>query len=242
LSQEVVEIRRKDGFFEILTGTDEIFTSKAILVTVGNGVFSPRRIGFDNEHSFSNILYSVDDINVFKDKVVTILGGGDSALDWAMMLEEVASKVNLVHRRNEYRAKEDSVLKLDQSSVNQYKNYVVNELIGQDELEVLEILEKDSKDIIELQQDYVLVNYGNITKVSDFGGLNLEKAKTGYETSRIFETSMSGIFACGNAVYYEGKPKLITVGLGEVPIVINAIKGHIDPSSKNKVFYSSTSK
>lgn len=240
--EEVVEIRKKENYFEILTSLDNVYSSKSILIAVGNGVFSPRRIGFENEHKFDNILYSVSDINKFKDKNVTILGGGDSALDWSLMLHGLAKNVNIVHRRHAYRAKEDTVLKLNETNVKQYMNYVVDDLIGVNSiLNEVVIMEKESHEKLTLSQDYLLVNYGNITKVSDFGGLDLEKASQGYNTNRLFETTMEGIYACGNATYYDGKPKLITVGLGEVPIVINNIKGYVDPSSKGKVFFSSTS-
>lgn len=240
LSQEIVGITKVDDYYQLKSNTGKIYESKAVLFTVGNGVFAPRHIGFDNEEKFSNILYSVQDVNMFKDKVITILGGGDSALDWALMLEPIAKHINIVHRRDQYRAKEDSIDKLNETDITQYMSYLVNDLIGENAtLDVLRIRHKETEEIVDLKQDYVLVNYGNVTKVSDFGGLGIEKQQFGYETNRVFETNLEGIYACGNAIYYDGKPKLITVGLGEVPVVINNIKGYIDPSSKNKIFYSS---
>ncbi|MDL2211401.1 NAD(P)/FAD-dependent oxidoreductase [Erysipelotrichaceae bacterium OttesenSCG-928-M19] len=240
LNEEIVEIVKKDDHFVLKSNKNKTYQSRTILFTVGNGVFSPRKIGLDNEDEFDNILYSVQDVNLFENKTLTILGGGDSALDWALMFKDSAKQVNIVHRRDEYRAKEDSIEKLNDSSVNQYMSFLVNKLNGtQNHLDSIDLIHKETNEIVTLQQDYVLVTYGNITKISDFGALNLEKYEFGYKTNRVLETNVEGIYACGNAIYYDGKPKLITVGLGEVPVVINNIKGYIDPSAKGKIFYSS---
>lgn len=243
LNQEVVKIDKVNDYFEIRNSIGEVFKSKTILLTSGTGMFIPRKIGIENEELYDNIIYAVNNLEQFKDKSITILGGGDSALDWAMMLEPIAKNINIVHRRDEYRAKEDAIEKLNKSSVKQYMSYLVKELKGNNnQLEKLIIEHKENSNIVELEQDYVLVNYGNITKISDFGGLDLNKDEFGYQVNQVLETNIDGIFACGNAINYIGRPKLITVGLGEVPVVINNIKGYVDPSSKNKIFYSSSSK
>ncbi|MEG0364919.1 MAG: NAD(P)/FAD-dependent oxidoreductase [Erysipelotrichales bacterium] len=238
-NQEIVKVERVEDYFRITSNTNNVYESRTILITAGSGVFKPRPIGIDKEEQFDNILYSVSNLSMFDNKEVTILGGGDSALDWALMLDDRDVKVNIVHRRDEYRAKEDSIAKLDKSNVKQYMSYLVEDLEGSnDKLEKVVIKHKEAEEVIKLEQDYLLVNYGNITKVSDFGGLDLEKYPQGYITNRVFETSLDGIYACGNAIHYEGRPKLIAIGLGEVPVVINNIKGFIDPTSKNKIFYS----
>lgn len=243
LNQEIVKIDKVNDYFEIRNSIGEVFKSKTILLTSGTGMFIPRKIGIENEELYDNIIYAVNNLEQFKDKSITILGGGDSALDWAMMLEPIAKNINIVHRRDEYRAKEDAIEKLNKSSVKQYMSYLVKELKGNNnQLEKLIIEHKENSNIVELEQDYVLVNYGNITKISDFGGLDLNKDEFGYQVNQVLETNIDGIFACGNAINYIGRPKLITVGLGEVPVVINNIKGYVDPSSKNKIFYSSSSK
>ncbi|MDR1781633.1 MAG: NAD(P)/FAD-dependent oxidoreductase [Bacilli bacterium] len=241
-NEEIISIEKKDNYFELRSNNNNVFQSKTILLTCGNGVFSPRHIGIENEELYSNILYAIIDINKFKNKNITILGGGDSALDWALILKDIASNVNIVHRRDQYRAKEDSINKLNKSKVNQYMSYLVETLNGHDNiLDNIMIKHKETKEVITLDLDYLIVNYGNVTKVANFGSLALEKEEFGYIVNRVFETNIDGIYACGNAINYQGKPKLITPGLGEVPIVINNIKGYIDPESKNKIFYSSAS-
>ena len=243
LNLEIVSIVKKDGYFELKSQDKKIFESKTVLLTIGNGVFSPRKIGLSNEETFNNILYSINNLDMFKNKEITVLGGGDSALDWVLMLEKYAKKVNIVHRRDEYRAKEDSIKKLDDSNVNQYMSYLVEKLEGSNnKLESINIKHKESDEIVKLKQDYLIVNYGNENKINNFETLNLERNDYGYLVLPTLETNIDGIYACGNATYYEGKPKQITVGLGEALVAINSIKGYIDPSSKDKIFYSSLKK
>lgn len=240
LNEEIVEIIKKDDYFELISNNQKVYQSKTILLTCGNGIFTPRHIGLANEESFHNILYAITNIEMFTNKEVTILGGGDSALDWALMLNDIAAKVNIVHRRDEYRAKEGSIKELAKTNVKQYMAYLVKTLNGENNiLDNIVIEHKETKELVTLQQDYLIVNYGNVTKVNNFKGLEIAKEPFGYLVNRVFETNITGLYACGNAINYEGKPKLITPGLGEVPIVINNIKGYIDPSTKNKIFYSS---
>lgn len=239
LNQEVLEIKKKDDHFEIVTNV-ATYTSKTVLLTTGSGMISPRKMGLENEEQYENVVYSVQNINDYKDKKVVILGGGDSALDWALMLNYLAKEVDIVHRRLEYRAKEGSIKLLNQSKVNQHLPFIPVELKGNgDKLESLVIENKDTNERKELSLDVLLVNYGSVTKIADFGGLGLEKNHLGYLVNRTFETNVPGIYACGDAINYEGRPNIISVGLGEVPVAINNIKGYIDPSSKNKIFYSS---
>ncbi|WP_423362985.1 NAD(P)/FAD-dependent oxidoreductase [Mycoplasma sp. P36-A1] len=240
-NEEIVKIEKEQDYFKITGKDNKEYYSKTILLTTGSGILTPRKIGIENEDKLPNIFYTVKDLAVFDNKTVSILGGGDSALDWALILKDSAKKVNIVHRRNEYRAKEDSIEKLNNSNVNQYMNYLVEEVNEVANHTEITLQEKDTKNEVKLEQDIILVNYGNVSKVSDFGGLKVASNVFGYETNRLFETNIEGLYACGNAAHYEGKPKLISVGFGEVPVVINTIKGYVDPSSKGKVFYSSVS-
>ena len=238
-NEEIIKIEKKEGYFELHSHA-KTYRSKTVLLTCGNGVFAPRHIGLADEQKYRNIKYAITDIELFKNKNITILGGGDSALDWALLLQDIAANINIVHRRDQYRAKEDSIKQLAQTHVKQYMSYLVEQLNGHDDvLDSITIRHKETKETIILPLDYLIVSYGNVTKVVDFGGLELAKEPFGYLVNRVFETNIEGIYACGNAINYEGRPKLITTGLGEVPIVINSIKGYVDPSSKNKIFYSS---
>lgn len=234
-------IEPTENGFVLETNQGRIDT-KAILIAAGNGVFKPRKIGLENEES-DNLFYSIQSLDVFKDLHVAILGGGDSAVDWALMLEPIASKVTIVHRRTEFRAKENSVNKLKSSSVNIMTPFVVDQLEKDSNTITSVILnEVDTENKQSIHPDVVLVNYGFI---SSFGSLKewpLEYVNEGIVVNTLGQTSIHGVFAVGNAAHYPGKLKLITPGLGEVPLVIDAIKHCIDPSYKTRNIFSSIQK
>src|SRR5699024_4857641 len=102
-----------------LTSDKEVHYSKTIIITAGNGAFQPRRLNVGDCDKFEdiNLHYYVNDMNQYKGKDVLLLGGGDSAVDWALMLEPIAKSVTLVHRREKFRAHEHSVETLMNSSV-----------------------------------------------------------------------------------------------------------------------------
>src|SRR5699024_8369989 len=109
-SVETVE-RLEDNTFKLTANTGDVHYTKTIIITAGNGAFQPRRLKIDGCEKFEgkNLHYYVKDMNQYKDQHVLVLGGGDSAVDWALMLESIAKKVTLVHRRNKFRAHEHSV-------------------------------------------------------------------------------------------------------------------------------------
>ena len=104
----VKSITKKDGYYEVET-TSGLYETKTILLTTGNGGFTPRPLEIEGANTVKNLSYFVIDVNKYQDKDVVILGGGDSALDYGNMLKGVAKSVSIVHRRNEFRALEDSI-------------------------------------------------------------------------------------------------------------------------------------
>ncbi len=234
-------IKKTENGFILTTNNGKIET-KSIMIAAGNGVFKPRKIGCENEEG-NNLFYSIQSLDQFKDQEVVILGGGDSAVDWALMLEDIAKKVTIVHRRHEFRAKEFSVNKLKSSSVNILTPFTVSHLNKQgDAIESIVLNNVDTQSQETIQLDSLLVNYGFI---SSFGSLKewpLEYVNEGIVVNTLGTTSIEGVFAVGNAAHYPGKLKLITPGLGEVPLVIDAIKHYIDPQYKTRNIFSSIQK
>src|SRR5699024_3412737 len=115
LGQAVENVERlEDDTFKLTSHTGEEHFTKTIIITAGNGAFQPRRLKIASCDQFEgiNLHYYVKDMNQFKDKNVVLLGGGDSAVDWALMLEPIAKQVTLVHRRDQFRAHEHSVEQL----------------------------------------------------------------------------------------------------------------------------------
>ena len=175
------------------------------------------------------------DIFIFKDKKVCVLGGGDSAVDWALMIERVASEISIVHRRNEFRAQSNSVEKLKASKANIFTPYVPNGLIGNgDKLEKIEIKNVETSELKEIGIDYLVVNYGMIPSQNTFP---IEKKGTNIVVNREYMTSLENVFAIGNIISYEGKVKNITCGLGEAVVAITKIDQIINPTKNIPVHF-----
>ncbi|WP_163971549.1 NAD(P)/FAD-dependent oxidoreductase [Oceanobacillus halotolerans] len=231
-SIETVE-RLEDGTFK-LTSNEEVHYSKTIIITAGNGAFQPRRLNVDNSEAFegNNLHYHVKDMNQFQDQHVMLLGGGDSAVDWALMLEPIAKKVTLVHRRDKFRAHEHSVNQLMESNVEVLTPFVPSEIIGQDRIEtvVLEEVKGDKK--YEIDVDTVLCNYGFISTLGPIKDWGLEIEKNSIVVNSKMETNIPGIYAAGDICTYPGKVNLIATGFGEGPTAINNAKQYMDPKAR----------
>lgn len=233
LGQSVIQVQKKDGVIIIQTDTETHYT-KSIIITAGNGAFEPRKLPVDVTayEETNNIHYFVKDMNRFLDKKVMIFGGGDSAVDWALMLESIANNVTLVHRRNEFRAHEHSVKKLYESSVELVTPYIPLEFEGQHSLEKVILEEAKGSSTVEVEVDDVLVNYGFISKLGPIKQWNLEIEKNSIVVNSKFETNLEGIYAAGDICTYDGKINLIATGFGEVATAVSNAKVYLDPKSR----------
>ncbi|MFG6150265.1 NAD(P)/FAD-dependent oxidoreductase [Halobacillus sp. B23F22_1] len=241
LGEEVKEVTKENDIFTINTN-EQVHYSKTIIITAGNGAFKPRNMNLGNEAQFAgkNLHYRIEDLNYFKNKDVVVFGGGDSAVDWALMLENMASSVNIVHRRDRFRAHEHSVNLLKDSSVNIYTPYTPAELVGEKNIETVRLNHVKSKETIDLQADEYLINYGfvsNLGPINDWG-LNIEK-KWIQVNSRA-ETNIPGIYAVGDISTYPGKVKLMATGFGEAPIAVSNAKVYINPEESLNTAHSTS--
>lgn len=234
LSQSVEKIERlEDGTFKLVTETEEHYT-KTVIITAGNGAFQPRRLTIEGIEAFEgvNLNYYVDDMKQYADQRVLLCGGGDSAVDWALMLEPIAKEVTLVHRRNEFRAHEHSIEQLHNSNVNILTPFVPEEMIGEDKIEQVKLKEVKGDREIQLDVDAVLVNYGFISSLGPIKKWNLEIEKNSIVVNSKMETNIPGIYAAGDICTYPGKVNLIASGFGEGPTAINNAKAYIDPDAR----------
>ncbi len=242
LEQAVEKVEKQaDGVFK-LTTNEEVHYSKTIIITAGNGAFQPRKMELDNATSFekSNLHYFVDDMNKFKGKKVLVCGGGDSAVDWALMLEPIAEKVIITHRRDKFRAHEHSVENLKNSSVEIKTPYIPVELVGEDRITqvVLENTKDEEKEIIEV--DDVIVNFGFVSSLGPIKEWGLEIEKNSIVVNTKQETNVPGIYAAGDICTYDGKVKLIVAGFGEGPTAVNNAKAYIDPKARLQPMHSTS--
>ena len=232
INEQVKNFEKVDDYYKVTT-SKQVIETKCILLTTGMGIFTPRKISLENEDSFDNIIYSLKDKSQYKDKVVAILGGGDSAVDWALMLSEIAKQVYIIHRRNDFRAQSSSVEALDQKGVIKLTPYNVTKLIGEKSVKTMEIAD-NNKESKTLDIDAIFVNYGMIPAPSSFP---VEKIGTAIKVGACYQTSLENVFAIGNIISYEGKVKNITAGLGEAVIAITKIDQIIHPNKNIPVHF-----
>ena len=241
LEQAVQTVEKQvDGSFK-LTTDKEIHFTKTIIITAGNGAFQPRRLDIPGAEQYEgkNLHYFIDDLNRFKDKEVAVCGGGDSAVDWALMLEPIAKSVSIIHRRDKFRAHEHSVENLKKSLVTIKTPYVPIELTG--DLNgikqiVLEEPKTNNREVIDV--DDFIVNYGFVSALGRIKDWGLEIEKNSIVVNPKMETNIAGIYAVGDISTYPGKVKLIATGFGEAPIAVSNAKIYIDPKTRLQPMHS----
>ena len=247
LSERVDEVKKEKENWVVKTNNGKIFSTPNVIIAGGVGSFEPRKFPVKECEKFENksVLYSIRDKKIFEGKVVTIFGGGDSALDWAVELSQ-KSKVNLIHRRDNFRGAQatvDKVNKLaEEGKINLFTKYQMNFIKGENELKSIDI-KNDNKEVKTLWTDYALGFFGLIMQLGPIAnwGLNLNKKTIEVDTEK-FETNQKGIYAVGDICTYPGKLKLILSGFHEGALAARACFKLARPNEKYRFEFTTSSK
>ncbi|MGG1312182.1 NAD(P)/FAD-dependent oxidoreductase [Cohnella laeviribosi] len=244
LEEKVRNVRKlEERLFEIETDKSVLY-ARAVIITAGVGAFEPRRLELPEAARFekSNLHYFVGNLETFRGKRVLVSGGGDSAVDWSLMLEPIAEQVTLVHRRDKFRAHEHSVELLKKSKVNIVVPTEITALHGDDAIRKVTLTHAKTGETTDVEVDAVIVNFGFVSSLGPIAEWGLEIRDGSIVVDSRMETSVPGIFAAGDITTYPGKLKLIAVGFGEAPTAINNAKVYIDPDAKLSPGHSSNLK
>ncbi len=247
LNERVEEIIKEKNNWKITTSKKKVFLAPNIIIAGGVGSFEPRKFSVKDIEKFENngVYYSIKDKNYFKNKKVSIFGGGDSALDWAIELSKLA-EVTLVHRRNEFRGAEHSektARELEKKGKLAIKTpFQIDAIEGQDKVKSITIKNENGK-TEKIITDAVLGFFGLIMKLGPIAewGLNLDK-KTIPVNTQNFQTNKEGIFAIGDICTYPGKLKLILSGFHEGALAARACFKLARPNEKYRFEFTTTSK
>ncbi|WP_334076136.1 MULTISPECIES: NAD(P)/FAD-dependent oxidoreductase [Paenibacillus] len=244
LEEKVLRIEKKDERHFVVTTDKEVHYARALIITAGVGAFEPRRLELENAAKFekSNLHYFVSDLSKFQGRRVLISGGGDSAVDWALMLEPIAAQVTLIHRRDKFRAHEHSVENLMASSVQVITPTEIAALHGDDRIERVTLSHTKTKETQDIDVDDVIVNFGFVSSLGPIAEWGLDIDANSIVVDSRMESSIPGIFAAGDITTYPGKLDLIAVGFGEAPTAVNNAKVYIDPEAKLSPGHSSNLK
>lgn len=247
LDQRVEKLERVGEWWRLTTTRDTVVEAKAIILAAGVGAFGPNRPPLENLQAYEgrSVFYYVTKPEDFRDRSVVIAGGGDSALDWSILLAEIARKVYVVHRRPKFRGAPDSVAKLHALSeagrVELVIPYQLHRLEGQDgELEAVVVRDFDGGERA-LEADRLLPFFGlsmDLGPIRDWG-LDLDRQTLTVDPFTC-ETNLPGIHAIGDIASYRNKLKLILTGFSEAATAAHAIYPRVHPGEELHWEYSTT--
>ena len=247
LGETAEGLSKEDDKFILTTDKKTKISAKVIAIAGGLGNFEPRKPKLENLEKYEDngVQYGVLDPEKFRNKSVIISGGGDSALDWTIVLSEIAKKVTLIHRRNQFRGAVDSVNKIqklkDKGILEILTPAVISKLHGDKKLENVEIKVEDKS--LNLATDYLIPLYGLVPKMDVFKswGLEIDKNAIKVNNSLDYQTNKNGIYAIGDINTYPGKLKLILSGFHEAAIMCHSAFQIVNPGKKNVLKYTTVS-
>jgi ferredoxin/flavodoxin---NADP+ reductase len=237
LGDQVVRLDRRpnadrdDRGILLTTAGGRTVSCGAVVLTAGIGTFRPRPLPAGEGHLGRGLMYFVPRLAELTDRDVMIVGGGDSAFDWALALEPLARSVTLVHRRDSFRAHQHTVDQVLESSVRVLTRRQVHAVHGVDGVETVDV-RRDEDGAIETHEVQAVVAALGFT--ADLGpmaswGLTLENRNIVVDTS--MSTGLPGVYAAGDVTTYPGKVRLISVGFGEAATAVNNAATYLDPTA-----------
>ncbi|MDA9703672.1 NAD(P)/FAD-dependent oxidoreductase [Candidatus Pelagibacter bacterium] len=248
LNERVDEVRQDNKVeWTVKTNKGNEFLSPNIIIAGGVGSFEPRKLSIKEAEKFEGkyLFYSVKNKDDFKGKNITVFGGGDSALDWALELSKF-SKINLIHRRNEFRGAPHTLSELKklekEGKVLIKTPCQLDAIEGEENIKSITLKFDDGK-VEKINTDIVLSFFGLTMKLGPIAewGLNMEK-KTIQVNSANFQTNKKGIFAVGDICSYPGKLKLILSGFHEVALASVECFKRARPNEKYRFEFTTASK
>jgi len=238
--QNVNSLRRetyKGGEYWVLTTDVEEHWTKALLISAGIGAFTPNTLSVPSISEFDGrgVFHFVQDRRPFRHRKVLIVGGGDTAIDWALNLNHWADQITLIHRRSEFRAHESSLAELRETDIDMLTHFELEMVEGNDEVEHAIISSNKENDRRILDVDIVLLSLGFKASLGPMleWGLNLSDQRH-ISVDGLMRTNLPGIYAAGDIAAVEGSEplSLIVTGFGQAAIAANAAHTYINPESK----------
>ena len=245
-NERVDEVKQEKNNWIIRTNNKNQFTAPNIIIAGGVGSFEPRKISLKEAEKLEgkSVFYAVKNKDHFQNKKISIFGGGDSALDWALELSKY-SKITLIHRRNEFRGAKHTLSELrnleKEGKVSIKTPCQIESLDNEKELRSITI-KFDNGKTEKIQTDVILGFFGLIMKLGPIAewGLNMDK-KTIEVNPKNFETNKKGIFAVGDICSYPGKLRLILSGFHEVALASVECFKRARPNEKYRFEFTTSS-
>ena len=241
LGEVVTGLRRVEderGTYFVVETSDNDYSSRTIVIAAGIGAFEARRLGIEGEDQFEErgLYFKVLDPKQFEGKRVLLVGGGDSAFDWAVNLQGIAKSIMLIHRRDGFRAHAatiNQVQELHRCGQCELRTFwEVKALYGNGRLERVTIFNNKTKEEETLDVDAVIPLLGFHSDLGAIKEWGLETEKADIKVDQVMATNVAGIYAAGDITSYPGKLKLIATGAAEACIAVNNAVHFINPKAK----------
>lgn len=232
LGQQATTLARDpDGRLTLGTASGQAISCGAVIITGGIGTFTPRPLPAGSEYEGRGLSYFVPRLSEHADKDVVIVGGGDSAFDWAVSLEPLARSVTLVHRREAFRAHAHTVQLVRDSRVEILTSAQVHAVHGAAGLESVDILHVPTKQVRSLKAQSIVAALGFTADLGPLEGWGLAIQDRHILVDTRMRTSVAGVYAAGDITEYDGKVRLISVGFGEAATAVNNAAVELDPAT-----------
>jgi len=233
LDHRAEQMDHTDEHVTVTTQHGATVTCKAVIITGGIGTFTPRPLPDAEQFEGRGLVYFVPRLHELRDLDVLIVGGGDSAVDWALNLEPIATSITLIHRRDRFRAHEHTVQQMKDSTVDVRVFHEVAQIRGdEDGITEVEIFDNQTEERDQLKVQAVVAALGFTADLGPLTRWGLEQSKRQVIVDTSMRTNVPRVFAAGDIAAYEGKVKLIAVGFGEAATAVNNAATVIDPSAK----------
>jgi len=235
LNEKVTELtRRPDGVLALATETGNLHLSQTVIIAAGVGAFVPRTLDIPDIQRMEGkgIYYFVKDLQRFAGQRVMVVGGGDTAVDWALSLQGIARQVTLVHRRDRFRAHEESVNELFASPSRVLLSHELEALHGTDRIEAATVFDNQTGEETTLQIDALVLGLGFLANLGPIKKWGLNLAKNSILVDATMQTNLASVYAVGDITSYEGKLKLIATATAEAAVAVNYAKSQLEPGAK----------
>lgn len=223
--------RLADGGFLVETGSGAVIQARSVVLSAGIGSFTPRPLPAGREHEGRGLVYFVPMLADMTDRDIIIVGGGDSAFDWALSLEDIARSVTLVHRRAAFKAHAGTVKAVLSSSVRVMTDFQVTGVHGDDWVDSVTLTQVITREAVELECQGVVAALGFTANLGPLQGWGVEVVDRHIPVDTRMSTNVPGVFAAGDITEYAGKVRIMSVGFGEAATAVNNAATVLDPDA-----------